>query len=182
MWDKWSKKNDPCQFTKGICKRHKPHNLIEKVYSVGFSATQLLSFLVWAVALFTSFQVSTKKKFSNVGNTNCGVAQKSRGFPYWGTSTLHKKKSFRFVNYSILKQNYRTCLKMKIVSYVYCRNKLVSHKKFSKVALQTSFLWIHVFLHNKKSISLSFQSDRLIPPVPHISTIKVTRIKQFFLI
>ena len=128
--------------------------LLKKMHSVGFSATQLLAFLVWAVALFTSFQVSIKNKFSNVGNTNCGVAQKSRGFPCWGTSTLHKKTAFRFVNYSILKQNYRTCLKMKIASYFYCRNKLVSHKKFSKVALQTSFLRIHVFLHKKKSISL----------------------------
>ena len=34
---------------------------------------------------------------------------------------------------------------MKIFSYVFCRNKLVSHKKVSKVALQTSFLCIHVF-------------------------------------
>ena len=29
---------------------------------------------------------------------------------------------------------------MKIASYVYCRNKLVSHKKVSRVTLQTSFL------------------------------------------
>ena len=35
--------------------------------------------------------------------------------------------------------------KMKITSYVYYRNKLVSHKKVSKVALQTSFLCIYGF-------------------------------------
>ena len=70
------------------------------------------------------------------------------------TSTLHRKKIFCIVKYSILKQNYRTCLKMKIASYVYCRNKLVSHKKFSKVPLQSNFLCIHVFLYNRKSISL----------------------------
>ena len=70
------------------------------------------------------------------------------------TSTLRKKKIFCIVKYSILKQNYRTCLKMKIASYVYCRNKLVSHKNFIKVALQSNFLCIHMFLYNRKSISL----------------------------
>ena len=37
--------------------------LLKKMYSVGFSATQLLGFLVWAIALFTSFQVSIKNKW-----------------------------------------------------------------------------------------------------------------------
>ena len=73
------------------------------------------------------------------------------------TSTLHRKKAFCNVKCFILKQNYRTCLKMKIVSYAYRRNKLVSHKKVSKVALQTSFLCIHVFLYDRKSISLGIQ-------------------------
>ena len=64
------------------------------------------------------------------------------------------KKAFCMVKYSILKQNYRTCLKIKITPYIYCGNKLVSHEKVSKVALQTSFLCIHGFLYNRKSISL----------------------------
>ena len=68
---------------------------------------------------------------------------------------------------------------MKIASYVYSRNKLDSHKKATKVALQTSFLFIHVFLFNRKSISLGIG---LIPPVPHTSAIKVTKIVQFLLI
>ena len=71
------------------------------------------------------------------------------------TSNLHKKKVFCIVKYFILKQNYRTWLKMKIASYVYRRNKLVSHRKnVSKITLQTSFLCIYVFLYNRKSISL----------------------------
>ena len=70
------------------------------------------------------------------------------------TSTLQRKKAFYIVKYSILKHNYSVCLKMKIALYVYCRNKLVSHKKVSKVALQTSFLCMHVFLYNRKLITL----------------------------
>ena len=64
--------------------------LLKKMYSVGFSATQLLGFLVWAIALFTSFQVSIKNKFYNVGSTNCGVAQQSRGFPCCRSPPLAK--------------------------------------------------------------------------------------------
>ena len=37
-------------------------------------------------------------------------------------------------------------------------------KKVSKVASQTSFLCIHAFMHNRKSISLGIQSDRFISP------------------
>ena len=54
--------------------------------NVGFSATQLLGFLVWVVHLFTSFQVSIKNKFSNVASTNCGGAQQSTGFSLLGES------------------------------------------------------------------------------------------------
>ena len=54
--------------------------LLKKMYSVGFSATQLLSFLVWVVLLLTSFQVSIKNKFSNVASTNCKVVEQSTGF------------------------------------------------------------------------------------------------------
>ena len=96
-------------------------------------------------------------------------------------STLHRK-TFCIVKYSILKQNYKTSLKLKIASYVYCRNKLVSHKKVSKVALQTSFLRIHVFFCNRNQFLTAFQSDRLILPVPHTSAIKITKIMQLLLI
>ena len=34
------------------------------------------------------------------------------------TYTLHRKKAFCIVKYSILKEDYRTCLKIDIVSYV----------------------------------------------------------------
>ena len=60
--------------------------LLKKMYSVGFSATQLLGFLVWVVPLFTSFQVSFKNKFPNVASTNCGGAQQSTGFSLLGES------------------------------------------------------------------------------------------------
>ena len=56
-------------------------------------------------------------------------------------------KSFCIAKHSILKQNYRTYLKMKCTSYIDCRNKLVLHKKFCKVTLQTSFLCIHVLFY-----------------------------------
>ena len=54
--------------------------LLKKMYSVGFSATQLHGFLVRVVPLFTSFQVSIKNKFSNVASTSCGVATIDRVF------------------------------------------------------------------------------------------------------
>ena len=47
------------------------------------------------------------------------------------TSTLHKKKAFCIVKYYILKQNYMNWLKMKIAFDVYCKNKLLSHRKES---------------------------------------------------
>ena len=97
------------------------------------------------------------------------------------TSALHRKEACHIVKYSILKQNYRTCLKMEIASYVYWRNKLVSQKKVSKVASQTSFLYIPVFLYKRKSL-WAFKIDRLIPLVPHTSATKVTKIMQFLLI
>ena len=82
------------------------------------------------------------------------------------TYTLHTKKSFCIVKYSILKQNYRTCIKIKIASYVYCRNKLVSHKKVSKVALQKPvFHAFMCFSITENQPLWAFQSYRLIPPV-----------------
>ena len=100
------------------------------------------------------------------------------------TSTLHRRKSFCIVKHSILKQNYRTCLKMKIASYVYCRNKLVSHKKSSQNGLTNKFLMhssISLYIAENKSVWV-FQSDRFIHPVPHTSAINVTEMTQFLLI
>ena len=57
--------------------------LLKKMYSLGLSVTKLLGFLIWVVALFTSFQVSIKNKFSNVSSTNCGVAHS----PTWKNSS-----------------------------------------------------------------------------------------------
>ena len=62
--------------------------LLKKMCSVGFSATQLLSFLVWVVLLLSSFQVSVKNKFSNVASTNCKVTQQSTGFSLLRESPL----------------------------------------------------------------------------------------------
>ena len=82
------------------------------------------------------------------------------------TYTLHTKKAFCIVKYSILKQNFRTCIKIKIASYVYCRNKLVSHKKVSKVALQKPVFYAFMCFSITEDQPLwAFQSYRLIPPV-----------------
>ena len=71
---------------------------------------------------------------------------------------------------------------MKIASSGYCRNKWVLYKKVNKVALQTRF-YAFMCLYITENQSLwAFQSDRLIPPVPHTSANKVTKIMQFLLI
>ena len=55
---------------------------------------------------------------------------------------------------------------MKIASYVYCRNKLVSHKKVSKVALQKPVFYAFMCFSITEDQPLwAFQSYRLIPPV-----------------
>ena len=65
--------------------------LLKKMYSVGFSATQLLGFLVRVIPLFTSFQLSIKNKFSNVASTNCRVVQQLTEFFLLGDSPHHPK-------------------------------------------------------------------------------------------
>ena len=92
------------------------------------------------------------------------------------------KKAFCMVKYSILKQNYRTCLKIKITPYIYCGNKLVSHKKSVKWPYKPVFYAFMVFSITENQSLWAFQSDRLIPPVPHTSAIKATKIMQFLLI
>ena len=71
---------------------------------------------------------------------------------------------------------------MKIACYVYCRNKLVSQKKSVKWSYKPAFYAFTCFSITENQSLWPFQSDRLIPLVPHTSAIKVTKIIQFLLI
>ena len=86
--NKWSKRNGPYQFTKGIW-HNKPQNLIVKNKFCSIFSLLSCGFLVWVLPLFTSFQVSIKSKFSNFASTTCGVTQ--HGFSYWEIPPLAKK-------------------------------------------------------------------------------------------
>ena len=85
--NKWSKRNGPYQFTKGIW-HNKPQNLIVKNKFCSIFSLLSCGFLVWVLPLFTSFQVSIKSKFSNFASTTCGVTQ--HGFSYWEIPRLAK--------------------------------------------------------------------------------------------
>ena len=90
-------------------------------------------------------------------SVSCGIMILS-----W-TSTLHKKKAFCIVRYYILKQNYRNWPEMKIASDVYCRNKLVSHRKESVKWPYKLVFYAFMCLCVTENQSLwAFKSDRSI--------------------
>ena len=93
-------------------------------------------------------------------SVSCGIKILS-----W-TSTLHKKKAFCIVKYYILKQNYRNWLKMKIDFDVYCKNKLLLHRKESvKWPYKPAFYAFMCLCVTENQSLWAFQSDRSLPPV-----------------